>query len=135
MKKSLSFIQNSSGFMMPLIMLLIVVILYATSACIHLYINDLQITERLLEQKKVESIIQLAEVSYRKDMTDTAYQPQDVKMYHFPNGTAEVSVSFSSDTPNNLFLRIHTNNNFYNVITMPYPNINPSSPAISDEIE
>ncbi|WP_121605256.1 hypothetical protein [Virgibacillus sp. Bac332] len=91
MKKILSYTNNEKGFMLPMVMFTIALVLIATITNIQLYQNNKQMTAHQLEQVKMESLIQITREKLKKDLL----KDKDLKrnLYHLPEGNISVVVT------------------------------------------
>jgi hypothetical protein len=100
--------NNKHGFFLPLVLFTVTIVFILITASIHSYQNDIQITERQVEQVIIESLFQLGRESLKDDL-DSPEIPDKVQ-YIFPDGTVNISI-LSNDNFYVLGFSIITNNN------------------------
>lgn len=108
MKRHLSFMNNERGFFLPLVLFVITLVFIFITTNIHSYKNDIQITDRQVEQVMIESLFQMGRESVKEELSSPEF-PDSVH-YTFPDGTVDITIS-SHDDFYELLFSINTNNN------------------------
>lgn len=101
MKKQLSFITEQRGFFLPYVLFITTIIFIVLTASINIYKNDIYITNRLTEQVKIKTMLQMARKQF-KDNIDTLDTSSDQVEYNFPDGT--VRAHYQMENKKNLSL-------------------------------
>ena len=107
MKKRLSILCNQSGFYLPYVLFLTVVVLFTLVTHISVYQRDIQVTHQHLEQLRIETLNQMALKKMQAELLPE--EPNGWRMnYSFPSGTVELKLHALSDDLYNLHVDILT---------------------------
>ncbi|MFD1850620.1 competence type IV pilus minor pilin ComGG [Oceanobacillus bengalensis] len=106
MKKPSSIIRNEQGFILPYILFVVVIILMIVKTNIEIYQNELEITERQIEQIKAETLFQMARTMVIDELEKDRNIPSSGMSYDFPNGSVHVIINTKSDTELQLLFKI-----------------------------
>lgn len=108
MKKSLHFMNNDNGFILPSILFIIVIMFIVLTTNIKIYYHDQFITEQHLEQLKIETIVQMGRLMVKKELIKA---PNTEKVhYTFPDGNITIEIIPMDHAEYHLHLTVVTNN-------------------------
>lgn|SRR5690625_5171868 len=94
MKKYSSFINNERGFYLPVVLIVSVVMISATTTTIFIYKNEIKATELLLEQLEIETSLQIA---MEKFNYDKEYETSDSGKFNYTLPHGIVTGSFTNE--------------------------------------
>lgn len=81
MKKQLFIMESESGFFLPYVLFITALIFIIIATSINTYQQDIQITHRLVEQLRIETIVQMGLAKFNQE--------------HLPNEEARIDVSYN----------------------------------------
>lgn len=97
MKKHLLFITKDTGFILLHVLFVISLLFILISSGIASYRNEIYITNRQIEQIKIETLFQMAQEKYKRELRNTD-EVIDSVSYEFPEGEVDISVLSIEDT-------------------------------------
>ncbi|ASK63202.1 hypothetical protein CFK37_14120 [Virgibacillus phasianinus] len=109
MKRSLLFISNERGLILPLTLLITALLFLFLSTNVAIYHNELTITRNELSQLKIDTLFQMGRSKLTKELS-MQQQDSGTVQYTFPDGIVEISyfrkseiyqLAFSISTPDN----------------------------------
>lgn len=71
MKKLSHFTENEQGFILPLVLIVSLIIIMLMTTVIKIYQNELKITQNLIEQIEIDTIIQMSFEQVKNDLMNT----------------------------------------------------------------
>ncbi|MUV39645.1 hypothetical protein JNUCC1_03529 [Lentibacillus sp. JNUCC-1] len=83
-----SFFINQSGFILPYVVFISALVLIALSASIHMYHNEIYMTDIEMENIKTETLLQMGYTNYMKTI-ETGESPGE-QFYTFPQGRVHI---------------------------------------------
>jgi Tfp pilus assembly protein PilV len=105
MKKPLCSTRKQSGFVLPIVLFSIVIIMIAISTQIYIYRHELQITANYLEQVKMETLFQMSLTQVKQDLDSLDTFPAHLS-YEYQDGS--VTVYIPAESHLQLTFHIHT---------------------------
>ncbi|ALX48076.1 competence type IV pilus minor pilin ComGG [Lentibacillus amyloliquefaciens] len=115
MKNPLSTITNQQGFILPYVLFFIALSLIIVTSTVHLYQNEIHITENQTEQIKIETLFQMARTQ-AKESIRTASETNDTMSYTFPYGDVLVEYGKLNDHEYRLLFTIETDSGAKHVV-------------------
>lgn len=96
MKKAFTFLHNDSGFYFPIVLVINILVTSFLAVLILTYNNNITITNTMIDNIKVHSIIQMVKNDFSNDSTvdDAAGE----LTYHYPNSTVDIAYERSDDS-------------------------------------
>lgn len=111
MKKRLSFINNQSGFFLPYVLFITSLVFIFITSNISIYQNELQITDRQVEQLKIETLFQMGRAKLKENIE--MFEAGNTATYLFQDGSVEILIEDWDDNKYKLFFTILTKGNQY----------------------
>lgn len=99
--------NNTSGFMLPYVLLIVSIIFIVATANINIYEQEIEITEQYIEQLKVESLLQMAHDKFRNEHSSIKADRLTVE-YDLPSGLVIVSYTIVEEKLKHLHFEIFT---------------------------
>lgn len=88
MKKSFLYLHNDSGFYFPIVLVIIILVTSFLTMILLTYNNNITITNSLIDDIKVNSIIQMVDNDFSNDIT---IDDDDGELtYFYPNGHVDI---------------------------------------------
>lgn len=97
MLKILHFTRNEQGFILPYVLFILVIMMLLVTSSIHIYQNNTRLTQRHIEQLKFETLFQMGQVRFKKDLQEGnipeshAHDDKQKKEYTFPDGDVTIT--------------------------------------------
>lgn len=110
MKRQLSFMNNDAGFFFPYVLLVTAVVFIFITATITMYASDGKITEKHMEQVKIETLFQMAHSKFTEE-NETKEIDSGESYYTFPYGNVEITYAPSDENRYELYFNITTDKN------------------------
>lgn len=110
MRKQSRFLCNQSGFFLPYVLGITVIIIFATVTHINLYQQDIKVTHQHLEQLKIETLIQMGYQKFQEEYPVVDSDQFEVG-YSFPHGTVNLRYKTLGEMDYNLHVDVLTFNN------------------------
>ncbi|WP_029271021.1 competence type IV pilus minor pilin ComGG [Virgibacillus alimentarius] len=118
MRKQSAFITNQYGFFLPYVMFITTLVFILVTSSVTIYKNDVQITYKLTEQIKTQTLMQMGYTKFKENV-DGLENKTDTIEYMFPDGTVEITYIIKGKQEIQAQFFIKTNNtenqNQYNV--------------------
>ncbi|HLR80675.1 MAG TPA: competence type IV pilus minor pilin ComGG [Bacillota bacterium] len=111
MKNQSFFTNNDNGFFYPYVMFITAILFIVTTANINIYSNEIHLTKQLIEQTKIETLIQMGLTTFKEDVT-TFKHPEGTVSYEFPSGQVNIAFSTRDERYMQLDLKIETDTNY-----------------------
>lgn len=110
MRNKLYYFTNQRGFFLPYVLFIVSLTLLIVSTNIKLYDNEIHMMHHLIEQIKIETLIQMSHMKYKEDVNRNDHIPE-VTSYSFPSG--DVTISYLNHKGYRAFVhyQITTDNN------------------------
>ncbi|MDL4841554.1 hypothetical protein [Aquibacillus rhizosphaerae] len=108
MKKKSAFtktMHNSNGFIFPYIMFLAVLVLMVLTSCLSIYKNHIEMTELQLEQIKLETLLQMSDYQFSKELVMEDITEDGQLTYEYPYGF--VKINYKIRGGNQLIIEYH----------------------------
>ncbi|HLT56316.1 MAG TPA: hypothetical protein VK057_09455, partial [Bacillota bacterium] len=117
MKKQLFFIRNNKGFVFPYLLFIVTLLLIGIQKQIVFYENEIEMTELMVDQVKIETMYQMAKTETKNELAANPHIRSII--FHYPYGEAEVTLQPESETAYKARFVITTfpNNNSYTFIS------------------
>ncbi|MFC4022799.1 hypothetical protein ACFOUV_03100 [Oceanobacillus longus] len=109
MRKLLSTTNNQHGFILPYVLFITTLALILITAHIHSYQLGIEITDRYVQQLKMETLFQMGRERIKTDIDEIAV-PGTLN-YNFPYGEVRIEVQEIEQNNYELFFTITTNSN------------------------
>ncbi|MGJ9456961.1 hypothetical protein [Oceanobacillus sp. CF4.6] len=109
MRKLLSTTNNQHGFILPYVLFITTLALILITAHIQSYQRGMEITDRYLQQLKMETLFQMGRERIKSDI-DEITVPGTLD-YNFPYGEVRIEVQEIEQNNYELFFTITTNSN------------------------
>jgi len=109
LRKSLSFTTDQKGFVFPYVLFFIALALIIITANVHVYQDEIRITQHQTEQLKIETLLQMARTQFKEDVSA---KPETVTTisYEYPYGDVVVEYTRQTKQVYHLYFRIQTDN-------------------------
>lgn len=108
--KNQSLITNKeSGFFLPYVLFITVIVLTIITSSIRTYQSEIEITHHLIEQLKAETILQMGISKFNQDYLPNDQETLNVQ-YNFPDGDVAIIYNLISELEYRLHFTITTNN-------------------------
>ena len=91
MKNYLPFITRDNGFILIHVLFVISLTFILVTSGIASYRNEIYITDRQLEQIKIETLFQMGQAKYKQEQNASSSPIQSVS-YEFPDGYVDISI-------------------------------------------
>lgn len=115
MLKHFSF-TNQQGFFFPYVLFVISLTFIIVSANIKIYHNEIYLSEHMIEQIKVDTLIQMSTMKFKKQVDNMEELPREV-IYVFPPGEVKLFYVSHDDTFIKIRYDIQTDKNkFFSII-------------------
>ncbi|MBU5466391.1 hypothetical protein KQI49_06020 [Virgibacillus sp. MSJ-26] len=110
MRNKFFYFNNQRGFFLPYVLFIVSLTFLLVTTNIKLYDNEIHMMHHLIEQIKIETLIQMSHMKYREDVNQSNHIPEVIS-YTFPSG--DVTISFLNHKENRAFVhyQITTDNN------------------------
>ncbi|WP_339228117.1 hypothetical protein NSQ77_21340 [Oceanobacillus sp. FSL K6-2867] len=105
MKKN-SLIMNEHGIVLPYVIFITTLVFMFIMTAIHSYKQDIALTQRHIQQVKIETLFQMGYETVKAEMTDQ--QPPNSVSYHFPDGSVSIAITPAGNTMYELSFTIKT---------------------------
>ncbi|WP_156290734.1 hypothetical protein [Oceanobacillus salinisoli] len=109
MTKTLSFITEQKGFMLPYVLFITTMMLILILSSIQLYRNDIYLTEQYVEHVRVETIFQMGQMKFKQEILQRNLPPPAQIQYEFPDGKVNIVVSQITEHYCSLLITVTTN--------------------------
>ncbi|WP_284140395.1 MULTISPECIES: competence type IV pilus minor pilin ComGG [unclassified Virgibacillus] len=116
MRKSLYLMNNSYGFFLPYTMAILAISFLVLMTSVSIYRNELFISHRLIEQIKIETLMQMGQEKFKVDAASSEKDNGKV-FYSFPHGDVHIDYELVELNQFNLTIKINTNKNTHYFIT------------------
>ena len=93
MKKHLSSIIKDEGFILLHVLFIVSLVFILITSSIAAYRNEIYITERQIDQIKIETLFQMAQAKYRKELDAASEKEPFSASYIFPDGMVDITVT------------------------------------------
>lgn len=114
MKRKLTSIHKN-GFILPSVLIISALVLLYLSSTIVAYWQDMHMTKNIIEQVHAETLFQMG---YTEFISKGHHLANDEKrIYHFPNGTVEITPIIIDKPTLHIHVLIETNNGFHTSVT------------------
>lgn len=122
MRKSLSTKRYEAGFYLPYISFVCMLVFMMIGTSVVLYKNHLQMTHKMMEWTRVETMIQMTTATFVND--ELYNKPEGGETtYNFPDGTVDMSYKEEAAGKWLLHIKIKTKRDFdfadYYIVTVP----------------
>lgn len=109
MKSPFQFINKANGFYLPYILFIITICFIVLTASINIYKNDIQITNKHVEQIKIETLFQMGRAKLKQDIKKKKpFKDGDEITYNFQEETVKIKVSPLGESSFQLHFTIRT---------------------------
>lgn len=114
MKKHSPFIIKENGFILLHVLFVISILFILVTSGVASYRNELYITDRQIDQVKIESLFQMAQTKYKQDLSNSSEIILHT-VYDFPEGQVDISVLTIEETYLKLhfIIKIHDSDEYY----------------------
>lgn len=116
MKRQLSFMNNDAGFFFPYVLFVTAIVFIFITATITMYASDGKITEKHVEQIKIETLFQMGHAKFKEDNNAKEIDSGET-YYTFPYGNVEITYEPSDENRYKLYFKITTDKNAIYSIT------------------
>lgn len=107
MRKQSRFLCNQSGFYLPYVLGITVIIMFSTVTQINLYQQNIELTSQHLEQLRIETLVQMGYQKFEEEYPVVDLDPFEV-YYSFPHGTVNLRYIVLDDLDYNLHVDVLT---------------------------
>jgi len=116
MKNYLSYITRDNGFIMIHVLFVISLTFILVTSGIASYRNEILITDRQIEQIKIETLFQMGQAKYKQEQSASP-SPILAANYDFPDGNVNISLVKIEEAFTELHFRIrfHDSDEFFPV--------------------
>jgi len=111
MKKRLFCTTSQSGFIMPFVLFLTIFIFILVSSSIQHYKLDIEITERHIQQLKMETLFQMGREKVKQEIN--AVSLPETFTYDFPDGIVRIEAKALEQDTIELFYTIEAKSNHH----------------------
>ncbi|MBY7143379.1 hypothetical protein KFZ56_10020 [Virgibacillus sp. NKC19-3] len=117
MKRQLFFMNNhAAGFFFPYVLFVTAIVFIFITATITMYANDGKITEKHMEQIKIETLFQMAHAKFKEE-NETKEMGSGETYYTFPDGDVKITHTLSDEDRYEMYFKITTDQNAVYSIT------------------
>lgn len=107
MRRQSHFLRNQSGFFLPYVLGITVVIMFVVVTQVNLYQQDVKVTHQHIEQLKIETLVQMGYQKFQEDHSVVDSNQFEVD-YAFPYGTVNLRYKKLGDMDYNLHVDVLT---------------------------
>lgn len=108
--------NSDAGFFLPYVLLVTAIVFVFITATITMYASDGKITERHLEQVKIETLFQMARATFKEE-NETKEMDSGETNYIFPYGNVDITHTPLDENRYELYFKITTDKNAVYSIT------------------
>lgn len=119
MKKQLLFMNNESGFLLPYVLFISIIIFVVIASTIQMYQNEIWLTYQNIDQLKVETLFQMGYEKFIDENTHKDLDEKKIVQYTFPDGDVSIEFTKKDEDEGQLLFQIATHNNSYVSLTKP----------------
>ncbi|SES83514.1 hypothetical protein SAMN05216389_102391 [Oceanobacillus limi] len=110
--------SNQKGYFLPSVMFICMIVFIVLTAHIQIYSNSLHMTDKIVENIKLESLFQMSYTKFQEDVKSFTYTEQEQTIhYEFPDGTVEIKYFFQEMDSIHLMMNITSKNQAHYSIT------------------
>src|SRR5699024_4751951 len=84
MRNKFFYFNNQRGFFLPYVLFIVSLTFLLVTTNIKLYVNEIHMMHYLIEQIKIETLIQMSHMKYREDVNQSNHIPEVIS-YTFPS--------------------------------------------------
>lgn len=107
---------NEKGFMLPYILLIILLTFVCLSASVHIYNNEINLTQSHIDRLKIETLIQMAYTEFKDDFSQFELEREEV-YYRYPDGHVTITYTIFNESLANLYFYVETESNAVYTVT------------------
>ncbi|RLL48084.1 hypothetical protein D8M04_02075 [Oceanobacillus piezotolerans] len=90
-------IDNQRGFMFPVVLFIIAILILVVNTNIQLFINERNMTKHQIQQVKIETLFQSSRVLFQDELT-SALPPGKERSYSLPDGEVKITLISVTET-------------------------------------
>lgn len=115
MKKQYHFIKSEQAFFLPLVLVSSLIIILIITTFITMYHSEIMMTENLIHNLKVDTVIQMSLEQFKMDFYDLNESKGNL-YYTFPNGKkVNLQYTFVANNDVMLYYQINLDEEYYDV--------------------
>jgi len=104
MKNTLFFTREQKGFILPFVLFAVVIIMLVITSSIHIYQNNIRLTNHHIQQLKIESLFQSSLSLFKQHLENGDIPPiqspykELTKLYTLPDGNVNIIYQMAKGT-------------------------------------